>query len=170
MIIFRDISSRTRSRGAQLSSDASLPDPERRFHLKILSFVNLSFQFSGTFLHERGPEQPDLLLMTVCPTLREGPISKYWEFWKFIISIFRDISSRTRSRAARLPLPPSSEDQNNVLLERFLPNHMRGTRSGPVRLPTPPQDEVPGPPGHVDCDPSNDNVLLQRYLPNHRRQ
>ena len=46
---------------------------------------------------------------------------------------------------------------------------LRGTRSGPVRLtlPTPPQDQVPGPPGHVDCEQTNGNVLLRRYLPNH---
>ena len=51
-------------------------------------------------------------------------------------------------------LKVKDQDQNNVLLERYMPNHLRGTRSGPVRLPlpTPPQDQVPGPPGHVDCE------------------
>ena len=34
-------------------------------------------------------------------------------------------------------LKVKDQDQNNVLLEWYMPNHLRGTRSGPVRLPLP---------------------------------
>ena len=71
-----------------------------------------------------------------------------------------------------LKVKDQDQDQNNVFLERYMPNHLRGTRAGPVRLPlpTPPLDQVPGPPGHVDCEQTNGNVLLRRYLPNHLRR
>ena len=58
---------------------------------------------------------------------------------------------------------PFVEMKNNVLLDRYMSNHL----SEPVCIPKPPQDQVHG---HVDCEQNNANVLLQRYLPNHLRR
>ena len=51
-----------------------------------------------------------------------------------------------------------------TLHQTFMSNHLRRTLSETICLPNLPQDQLPGLPGHVDCEQNNANVLLHKLF------